>query len=107
MNKLNEIRKELKLTQRELAEKIGVSRAQVSNIEQGTRVITARIERDLITYLNVNPEWLKTGEVNIILDKYSDFNLDTKEREFLDLYESLDDDSKKLIIETMKKIVSK
>ncbi len=107
MNKLNEIRKELKLTQRELAEKIGVSRAQVSNIEQGTRVITARIERDLITYLNVNPEWLKTGEGNIILDKYSDFNLDTKEREFLDLYESLDDDSKKLIIETMKKIVSK
>ncbi len=107
MNKLKMIRKELKVTQKELAEKIGVSRAQVANIEQGTRVITARIERDLVAYLNVNPEWLKTGYGNIFLDKYSDFALDTKEREFIDLYESLDDDSKQLIVETMKKIVSK
>lgn len=107
MNKLKMIRNELNITQKELAEKIGVSRAQVSNIEQGTRVITARIERDLIEYLKVNPDWLKTGEGNILQDKYADFNLDTKEREFLDLYESLDDQSKKLIIETMKKIVSK
>ena len=107
MNKLKIIRKELGITQRELAEKIGVSRAQVANIEQGTRVITARIERDLITYLNINPDWLKTGAGNIFLDKYSDFNLDTKEREFINLYESLDNDSKQLILETMKKIVSK
>ncbi len=107
MNKLKIIRDELVITQQKLADILGISRAQVGNIEQGIRSITPRIERDLVTYLNVNPEWLKTGQGKIILDKYSNFNLDTKEREFIDLYESLDNDSKQLILETMKKIVSK
>ena len=40
-------------------------------------------------------------------NKYDDFELDDKELEFLDLYDSLDEDSQKLIIETMKKINSK
>ncbi len=107
MNKLKIIRKELGFTQKQLAEKLGVSRAQVANIEQGIRVITPRIERDLVTHLNINQEWLNTGEGNIFNSKYSAFDLDSDEREFIDLYESLDDDSKKLILETMKKIVSK
>ncbi len=107
MNKLKMIRNELGITQKELAEKIGISRAQVSNIEQGIRVITARIKRDIVEYLKVNPDWLKTGEGNILQDKYADFDLDEEEREFLDLYESLNEQSKKLIIETMKQIVSK
>ena len=43
----------------------------------------------------------------MFLDKYSEFDLNDNEREFLDLYESLDEDSKQLILETMKKIASK
>lgn len=107
MSKLKELRTELKITQKELAEKLGVSRAQVANIEQGIRVITPRMERDLISHLNVNPEWLKSGIEPIFADKYSDFDLDENEQEFVELYESLDKDSKKLIIETMKRIASK
>lgn len=106
MNKLKKIRQELNFTQKQLAEVLGVSRAQVANIEQGIRVITPRIERDLISHLNISPEWLKTGVEPIITDKYSEFDLDPSEREFIDLYESLDSESKKLMIETMKKIVS-
>lgn len=107
MNKLKAIRNELGLTQQKLADVLGISRAQIGNIEQGIRTITPRIERDLISYLNINPEWLRVGKGDIILDKYSNFNLDEKDREFLDLYESLDNDSKQLIVETMKKIISK
>lgn len=107
LNKLKEIRKELNFTQKQLAKIIGVSRAQVANIEQGIRVITPRIERDLISLLNVNPEWLKNGIEPIIMDKYSEFDLDADEKEFLELFETLDKDSKKLILETMKKIVTK
>lgn len=107
MNKLKKIRAELNLTQKQLAEVIGVSRAQVANIEQGIRVITPRIERDLITHLNVNPEWLENEVEPVIMDKYSDFDLDSDEKEFIELFETLDKDSKKLILDTMKKIVSK
>lgn len=109
MNKLKAIREELGLTQQELASKLGISRSQVGNIEQGIRSITPRIKRDLIKDLKVNPNWIKSGQGEIINkeNKYDDFELDDKELEFLDLYDSLDEDSQKLIIETMKKISSK
>ena len=104
MNKLKAIREELGLTQQELASKLGISRSQVGNIEQGIRSITPRIKD-----LKVNPNWIKSGQGEIINkeNKYDDFELDDKELEFLDLYDSLDEDSQKLIIETMKKISSK
>ena len=108
MNKLKAIREELGLTQQELASKLGISRSQVGNIEQGIRSITPRIKRDLIKDLKVNPNWIKSGQGEIINkeNKYDDFELDDKELEFLDLYDSLDEESQKLIIETMKKISS-
>lgn len=109
MNKLKAIREELGLTQQELASKLGISRSQVGNIEQGIRSITPRIKRDLIKDLKVNPNWIKSGQGEIINkeNKYDDFELDDKELEFLDLYDSLDEDSQKLIIETMKNKLKK
>lgn len=105
MNILKLVRKELGLTQTELAKKIGISRSQIGNIEQGSRNITDRIKKDLVTYLNVNPEWIETGKGEIILNKYKDYDLTEKEKEFLDLLNQLDPDSQKLVIDTMKKIV--
>lgn len=108
MNKLKVVRDELGLTQQQLADKLKISRSQVGNIEQGIRSITPRIKRDLIEHLNVNPNWLESSEGPVInrTDKYDDYELDDKEREFIDLYESLDEDSKNFIIETMKRISS-
>ncbi len=106
MNILKLVRKELGLTQTELAEKIGISRSQVGNIEQGSRNITDRIKKDLVTYLNVNPEWIETGMGEIILNKYKGYDLTDKEKEFLDLLNQLDPDSQKLVIDTMKKIAN-
>lgn len=107
LNILKEIRTALKLTQADLAKGLGISRSQVTNIERGVRNMTERIERDLTTYFGVNPEWLKSQSGNILVDKYKSFELTEEEREFTDLYETLDPDSKQLILEMMKKIVSK
>lgn len=105
--KIKTIREELIMTQKKMSEKLGISRAQVANIEQGIRSITPRLERDLITHLNVNPDWLKNGTEPIILKQKNYLGLDEDEKEFLELFETLDESSKNLIIETMKKIVSK
>lgn len=106
-DKIKTIREELGMTQKELAEKLGISRAQVANIEQGIRFIKPRMERDLTTYLNVSPSWLSSGKGEVFLDKYLEFKLDEKEKEFLELYESLDEDSKQFILEAMQRIKKK
>lgn len=102
------LRQNLDITQKELSEKIGVSRAQVANIEQGIRNITPRIERDLIMYLNINPDWLKNETEPIILKQKNSYsNLEKDEKKLLELFNALDENSKNLIIETMKKIAIK
>lgn len=107
MNILKEVRQFLGLSQAELAKGLGISRSQVGNIEQGKRNITDRIKKDLITFFNVNPIWLETGEGDIIKDKYKAYNLTEKQKEFLELFNQLDTDEENLIVEMMKKIQSK
>ena len=52
--RLKELRKKLNLTQRELAEKIGVETSQVGGWETGFRALSAA--------LHVRREWFETGE---------------------------------------------
>lgn len=107
MNKLKEIRAALKITQAELGKGLSISRSQVASIESGSRNMTERIERDLVTHFGVNPEWLKSQSDIMFTDKYKDFNLDKEERSYIDLFESLDAENKELILTMMKKISSK
>lgn len=97
-------RLELGMTLDEVAEKLGVKKPTLHRYESGviSNIPSDKIE-DLAKIFDVSPSQLMGWND----DKYKDFNLDEKEREFIDLYESLDSDSKKLIIETMKKIVKK
>lgn len=60
-NRLKEIRKELKLTQNEIGEKIGITGATVSDIERGKLSLTDRNVSLICEKLNVNKEWLETG----------------------------------------------
>jgi transcriptional regulator with XRE-family HTH domain len=106
LNKLKKVRLELGLTQKELSEKINLSRSQIANIENGTRTLTERIEKDMITYLGVNPDWLKGSSNEVFLDRFAGENLSNEEKEYLELFFSLDDYDKEIIISKMKKIVS-
>lgn len=107
MNKLKKVRLELGLTQNQLSQKINLSRSQIANIENGTRTLTERIEKDMITYLGVNPDWLKGLSNEVLLDRFIGENLSDEEKEYLELFFSLDDYDKKIVISKMKQIVSK
>ena len=56
------IRKELKLTQEQLAQRLGIGKAALSMIETGKCGLSTRNKNILVQDLNVNPDWLESGE---------------------------------------------
>ena len=59
------IRKELGMTQEQLAQHLGIGKAALSMIETGKAGLSSRNRNILVQELNVNPEWLETGRGNI------------------------------------------
>ena len=64
--RLKELRKILNLTQRELAEKIGVKTSQVGGWETGYRALSAARIAQICAALNVRREWFETGEGDVL-----------------------------------------
>lgn len=58
---LKNLRKELKLTQSEFGEKIGVTGAAISDIEKGRRKLIDRNISLICQKFHVNEEWLRYG----------------------------------------------
>ena len=56
------IRKELGMTQEQLAQHLGIGKAALSMIETGKAALSSRNRNILVQELNVNPDWLETGK---------------------------------------------
>lgn len=56
------IRKGLGMTQEQLAQRLGIGKAALSMIETGKAGLSSRNRNILIQELNVNPDWLETGQ---------------------------------------------
>ncbi len=56
------IRKQLGMTQEQLAQHLGIGKAALSMIETGKARLSNRNRNILVQELNVNPEWLDDGE---------------------------------------------
>ncbi len=62
MNKrLKEIRKELNITQEQLAAKLGIGKSALSMIETGRAALSERNKNIILQELNINAAWLETG----------------------------------------------
>ena len=61
-SRVKEIRKQLQWTQEQLAKLLGIGKAALSMIETGKASLTTRNRNILIQELNINPDWLETGE---------------------------------------------
>ena len=55
------LRKSMNLTQREFAEKLGLSQNFIAQIESGSKVPSDRTISDICRIFHVNEEWLRTG----------------------------------------------
>lgn len=69
MNKLFQIRKFLGLTQKQLADLLGVGQNTISQIENNIISLTDRNKHRLAERLNVNLRWIETGEGEIVCDE--------------------------------------
>ncbi len=69
--RIREVRKQLGLTLEEFGKKLGVTRAAISNIENGNRNVTDQMIISICREFNVNEEWLR-NEHGSIFKKPSD-----------------------------------
>lgn len=115
-NRLKELRKTLKLTQKEFGESIDLSGSNVSNLEKGNVNLTPRNISAICSKYQVDEEWLLHGKGEMFKDLTDEidvsehikkFNLEPEIEEFLQLYLSVDEDTKKYVKGLMKKTISK
>ena len=108
--RIREIRKYLNLTLEKFGERVGVTRASMSNVENGNRNVTEQMRKAVCREFNINENWLRNGiepmekiprggklvtYVSEITDGDDDFIQD-----LIEVYMELDDTSK----EALKKI---
>lgn len=69
-NRLHELRKNyLKLTMEEFGNRLGVTRAAISNLEGGTRGITDQMCKSICREFNVSEAWLRDGSGDMFIPR--------------------------------------
>lgn len=114
-NRLKNLRKELKMTQSELGERIGITGATVSDIERGKLSLTDRNVSLLCEKLAVNEEWIRFGkgemfqpelptdETTALLAKL-DLDSNPKTKMFLEIFDQLDDNAQTILLDLARSL---
>ena len=66
------LRKELHLTLTEFSNKLGITHAALSNIENGKRNVTEQMRKSICREFRVDPIWLSTGDGDMFLNESID-----------------------------------
>lgn len=107
------LRKEkLKITQEEFGEPLGLSRANIANIEAGRISVTDRVLTSICREFNINILWLTEGKGDIftttpesVVDELAeDYHLDDIDKKIIENYLQLDDNQRKVLKDYFKKI---
>ena len=113
-NRFKEIREKLGFSQEKFGEIIGLSKSGISNIESGQRNVTDKHIKLLCSELNINPDWLRTGEGEMF-NESDEFSLDEYAKQHsmseMDLkiikgFLDLDPEVRKIIVSTFGNALS-
>ena len=109
-NRIKNLRKTLKLTQQEFADRLGIKRGTMANYEIGRNEPIDAVVSIICREFNVSEKWLRTGEGEMFVQEPI-FNLEDYakqrgvsdlEREILKLDLDLDADIRKKLIQHFK-----
>ena len=70
--RIRELRKSLDMTLEKFGEKVGVTRASMSNVENGNRGVTEQMRKAVCREFGVDYIWLTTGEGEMFVDTDDD-----------------------------------
>ena len=94
--RIRQIRKQLKMSQREFGESLGVSRDVMANIENNRVQPSATFILLLCCVYNVNMHWLETGDGEPILVDESNF------KKAMDLFKQLNGDYQEYLLSQIR-----
>jgi len=100
--RMNELRKKLKLSQEEFGNRLGVTGTSISRLEKGERNITERMIKAVCREFSVDYIWLTTGEGEMFIS-YEDSEI----MELVDRILSEENEFTKTLFKTFLKLDSK
>lgn len=100
MNKrIREIRKNLHLSQKIFAEKIGLKQNAISYMEKDGATVTEQNIKAICSQFNVNEEWLRNGSGKMF------FEDEKKQKEFFEIFNDLSPILQDYLIKTAKDLL--
>jgi transcriptional regulator with XRE-family HTH domain len=113
--RFKEIRKCLKISQKELGDKLGLSNSGISNIEKGIRSVTDKHIKLLSATYNISEQWLRSGEGDMfvqtdgsLLSQISEeYKLSPEHRIVIESFLNLDNSQRDAIVSYVSNLVDK
>lgn len=113
--RIKEVRKFYNLSQEKFGEKLGVTKTAVSKMELGTYNVTDTMLKLICSEYNVNSEWLKTGNGEMVIESdtfsFEEYikNKDLTELEIdiIKAYLNLDSDVRQSLMKQLKAVFTK
>lgn len=110
--RVNKIRTSLNLSLEAFGQKLGVTRAAMSNIERGQRSLTEQMATSICREYNVNYNYLMHGEgemfsdlpKTIIDELCKQYNCDADDRSMIEEYLKLSKSSRKILKDYMRNV---
>lgn len=65
--RVKEVRKFKKMSMEQFGERLGVQKSAISKIEKGDRSLTEQMLKAICREFNINEEWLRTGDGDMLL----------------------------------------
>ena len=98
-NRIRELRKELGLSQKDFAEKIGLKQNAISYMEKANSTITEQNIKAICLQFNCNEDWLRTGVGDMFVKEQK------KQKEFFDIFNELSPVLQDYLIKTAQNLL--
>lgn len=103
--RLKELRNVLNLSGEKFGQRLGVTRASISNIENGNRSLTEQMIKAICREFDVNEDWLRNGVGEMFsnsklssLEEFGDkYDLDSLDRSIIKMYVSMSKEKRAVI----------
>lgn len=98
-SRIRELRKTLKLNQREFAEKIGLKQNAISYMEKSGGTVTEQNIKTICSQFNVNENWLRAGNGKMFIEN------EKKQKELFNIFNKLSPELQDYLIKIAKELL--